>query len=220
MPAAPQYYQPHLKETGVSLLLAIRLLKQGNPQNENIPRNFILKGEGSWHGARQRRNLFPRKRVHALLISGPAEVGIWDKEWLMIRRTTLLPGLYLNLILLSGCQRMNLRQSVIEPLQLSLIPISFTVTCLCSGQTGQVLCTHWLYILPGLGSLAQAHFPEKEPSLPQSGVGGPTWSLNHVHQSSVDKKQWEINHSNRFWSHYLLGQWPCLHHQTSPFLLL
>lgn len=148
LPAAPQYYQPHLKETGVSLLLAIRLLKQENPQNENIPRNFILRGEGSGHGARQRRNLFPRKRVHALLISGPAEVGIWDEEWLMIRRTTLLPGLYLNLILLSGCQRMNLRQSVIEPLQLSLIPISFTVTCLWSGQTGQILCTHWLYILP------------------------------------------------------------------------
>lgn len=106
----------------------------------------------------------------------------------MIGRATLLPGLYLNLVLLSRCQKMNLRQSVIEPLQLSLIPISFTVTCLCSGQTGQVLCTDFTFC-PGLGSLAQAHFPEKEPSLSQSGIGGPTWSLNHAHQSSVDKKQ-------------------------------
>lgn len=46
------------------------------PQNKNIPRNFILGGEGSGHGARQRTNLFPRKRVHTLLISGPAEDGI------------------------------------------------------------------------------------------------------------------------------------------------
>lgn len=64
----------------------------------------------------------------------------------------------------------------------------FTVICLCSGQTGQVLSTDFTSC-PGLGRLAQAHFPEKEPSLPQSGVGGPMWSLNHAHQSSVDNKQ-------------------------------